>query len=263
MVALSLLVVGSQGPYTIRYAPPVGQKIRYLMSIDMKQAGAAGVPPMGFRQDIYQSIRVLSRKGDRTTIEMTTDQIKVTVPKNSPMAGMKSMLESQGKGIKMTYVMDATGKIVSVKTAADKGNAVAAAAQGMAQGMSQQMGGLNLPNRPIRVGESWTVNLDMGKLMAGSNARGMKVKGTMPTTMKLLGVTGGVARLGMTIKGTMTMTMPQQNQKVTTSTSGSGTSTVDVATGLLREMKSTATTITNVGQIKMRQVMTQTMRRLG
>ena len=67
------------------------------MTMKMKQSmGAMGAVDM--TTDMDMSIKALSRTGDVTSLETRTSNGKLTLPPNSPMAGMKAMVEKNMSG---------------------------------------------------------------------------------------------------------------------------------------------------------------------
>lgn len=254
----------AQNAVMIRFAPPVGTTTKYRMVNSMTQAmpGQPGGNKMTTTVDM--SMRFVSRSGANTTVEITTGAMKLDVPANSPMAGMKKQMEAQAKaGSKVQVVMTAAGMPVSVKPIGQGSLASA----GVVQAFSGGAQGMSYPNRAVRVGESWKTTLDAGKLMksgAPNMPAGMKISGVLPITTKLVGVkqVGGksLANLKFTMVGSMTMSM--QGQNFVNKMNVSGESWIEVGTGITHSTKSNSTSTTAFGNQSFEQKSTMSMTKL-
>lgn len=251
-----------QAPVLIRFSPPVGSSVRYKLVNKMEQKMPGGMPSTTITSTVDMTLKYLSRQGDKTTIESTNGKLKIDLPANSPMAQMKAQMEASGSGTKFQTVMDATGAVISTKALGK-----VAAGPGGTQGYASSVQGVALPNRAVRVGESWKSSFDIGKMMksmAGAQAPGMSITGVLPITTKLVGVkkVNGktLANLQFTMAGTMTMGM--QGQKFATQMNTKGNSWIEVGTGVMHEVSTKGTSTTSFGTQKMVQNISTSMKKL-
>lgn len=260
MVLAAAFVVLGQAPIELKLQPPKGATYHYSMSMESSQK-MAGMPtgsrnaPGDFGMSIQakQTMRVLASSKSRTTLDYGLSDVKVKLPANSPMAGMKdSMASSMARH--GTIEVDPQGKMIGTE---------AVPSGGMFQTMNPQtaLGGVSYPKGPVKVGAKWSTKLDFSKL--GQATSGMKISGSCPINFTLAesGTRGGkrAVRIDYTMVGTMAMAFGQQN--VTTKLNGRGSSWVEVATGMLIE--STATQISDIkmGKTSMQQTMKTTLKR--
>jgi len=249
MIACLVASLALQGQsVTLLYRPPVNKVYKFRMVTDTKMdMGAMGSNSFKMTMDSQQ--KILSRKGDLTTIENKILDFKMAAPPGSPMAGAMANSTKGAIGKTTTMVMDSHYKPRSVA--------------GIGPQASKMMGSFqnfSFPSKPIRVGESWTSPMDLGKItgaMGSGPAAGMKVDGNVPIVCKLLSTDGKTAKISMTMKGTLNMAMGAQ--KIKTLMDGGGTFVVDVATGVTRSASFSMDTTTNFGSQSMKQHMSQTM----
>jgi hypothetical protein len=223
------------------------------MVMKMKQ-DLPGMGDSSFSVTTDVDMTAVSRKGSQTTVQSKVKSVKVTVPPKGPMSAMKESMEKSLKGMTTSATMSSDFKVIGGSAAGGP-----AAMQGM-NGMSG-MPSLNVPAHPLRVGETWSSVMDMGKLM-GSGTRGMRMTGKLPLKFRLKVVRGSgasaVAVVEMSMAGTTTMTSGAN--KVNTHLNTKGTVSIDVATGMTREVASTSDTTTDFGGRKFTQHISQTMR---
>jgi len=150
-------------------------------------------------------------------------------------------------------MVDEFGNIKGMSTAGGS-----AAARGMSAGMMQGSQGVSYPKKALKVGDTWTATMDIGKMM-GTAMPGMKASGSIPIVYKLAALKGGVATITVTMNGSTTMSMGANAMKMVMSTRG--TMLVDAATGLLKSMTTTTDNDMNLGQAgKMHQRTVTSMR---
>jgi len=216
---LTLAATGSAQTVLLRFKPPVGTKVTYAMTMNMTQAVPGMPAPMSFSTVVPMTMRAVSRAGISTTVEIKMGQAKVTMPAGSQMASMKPMLEKTMSGIVTTTTIDELGNM--------KG------APGAGGGINQNSQTITFPKKAIKVGDSWSATLDMGKMMPGAQA-GMTATGVIPITYRLqsLKKVGDktLAVISMAMKGKSTMTMPQGKMDINMNSTGQ--SVVNVATGM-------------------------------
>lgn len=247
----------AQAPVNLKYLPPIGKAIRYKMVMDMQQ-GMGTMGTMKSKTSVYMTMKAISRSGDVTTIETKTENAKVTVPAGSPMAGMKDMMEKQLAGKTATIKMNSHYQSVGSTNGM---------LSSMNSGPGGAMSGMSLPNHPVKVGDTWNSSLDIGKTSKGAQMGGMSMSGKLPIKMKLVSVSGGKAKIAVTISGTMTMGMPAgagapAGQKIATKMSVVGSCSINVSDGTLISSTMTSDSATDMGKMIMKQHMVQNMTRL-
>ena len=223
VLPLALVSLGSAQSVLLRVRPPVGKTSTYTMTTQMTQSVPGMPAPMGFSQSVPMTVRVLARKGNLTTMQTKMGQAKVTMPAGSPMAAGKAAMEKASSGIVSTTTVDELGK---VRSATGKAGV-------QAMGMMQGSQGVSFPAKALKVGDTWTGVLDMSKTAAG----GGKASGRIPIVYRLVSLSGNVATIGVTMKGTTTMNAGSTALKMLMNTTG--TTRVDTATGLLKSMSMT------------------------
>lgn len=242
---LALAALGSAQTVTLRFKPPVGTTRSYVTTTSMVQ-NVPGMPaPMTMSQTMPMTYRVVSRSGGLTTIQTKTGQVKVTVPAGSPMAAQKAQIERMASGMTSTMTVDEFGTLKSMGATGAPG---ASLANGIGAGMASGAQGISYPNKPLKVGDTWTGSLDMGKSMSKTVPMGMTAKGKIPIVYRLLGIEkqGGktLARISMTMNGSTSMAMGAagagagggKSMSMTMRMASQGTMVVDAATGLLQSM---------------------------
>ncbi len=249
LAASFLATTASAQTVLLRYRPPVGKTFSYTMVMSMSMVAPKATQAMAgathFGQTSPMSIRVLSRTGDTTTVETRSGPAHFDA--GSPLA--------KNNGL--------TKPVVSRMTLDQYGTPKGAAGGGMPSAMVSAVGqgsqGVAFPKKAVKVGDSWTSALDLGKMM-GALSRGMKTSGTIPIVYRLVAVQGGVATVSMTAKGTMSMSMGTRPMRITLDVRS--TSLIDVATGMPKSSRTTTDTSTELpgaGGGAVRQHMAMTM----
>ena len=187
----ALVALPVQSSVTFAYQPPVGSTFKYRTVIDSNQNMGPGMN-MSSKIQMDAQTKVVSRTGGLTKLETKTLAVKVTAPKDSPMAGQTAQLEKMLMGNVTTSTIDRNFKPVAGQSTA---------MNQVTQGMMGEMGSYSFPNKAIKVGESWTSKMDLSKM--GAMAPGMKISGNIPIVCKLTSVQGGDAILSVSMNGTM------------------------------------------------------------
>lgn len=244
--SLVLAAIAPAQSVLLRYRPPVGKTAAYTMKMSMTMTSAQKSPgtraPMSINQTMPMTIRVVSRTADTTTIETKTGPAKPDP--GSPMGRMPQA----GKATVARMTLDQYGT--------PKGGTTGA---GPAAAMMNSMGGntqgVLFPKGPVKVGDTWTQSIDMGKIMSSAKMGGMKMQGKFPLAYRLASLKGGVATITMTSKGNLTMAMGAQPINATLNMRS--TIQIDAATGLMKSMTTVNDTDTKIpGMGAMRQHMT-------
>ncbi|RYG19407.1 hypothetical protein EON82_21495 [bacterium] len=265
LVPLALSATGSAQSVLLRLKPPVGAKRSYISKMTMTMSSSAPMPgmngPMVITTTTPMEIRVVKRVGNVTTMETKTGKPTVTLPKNSPMAGMKSQMEKQGGGVVGTVSINEFGEVKGFDAKGSGQNA--AMAQQMSGGVLSGLQGVSLPKRAVKVGDTWSSSIDMGKAVGmGMGAPGASQK--MPVTFRLASIEnkGGkrLARVAMTMKGSMKVNAGGQQVPITMNMSGH--SLFEIATGLTvgTSMTSDSTFAVMGNTMKQHMVMSMTAR---
>lgn len=236
-VPLAFVAVSSAQTVTLRYLPPIGKPMRFTVVNNLTQS-MAGMPASKMTQTIPMTMKALSRKGGDTTVEVKTGTMKIDMPASSPMARAKDAMVRAGSGKTSTVVVDQYGKPKSVATVGSAGMAQMGGIQGVA-----------FPVKPVKVGDTWTVDLDMAKMAPGGGA-GMKIKGRIPMryTLKSVNTVGGrkIATIGVVINGSAQI--DAMGQPVTMRMTGTGTVRLDPATGTLVDSRVVMDNATSFGK---------------
>ena len=224
---LGLAALGTSQSVLLRYKPPVGKTMSYVYAMKMTQNVPGMASGMGFSQTVPMTMRVLSRKGNLTTTQTKLGKAKVTVPAGSPMASAKPQMEAASSNKTSTTVIDDLGNLKRV--------------EGMGSGMGLGSQNVSFPKKAVKVGDTWTSTVDMGKMMpAGGSA-----SGKIPVVYKLVSLKGGVATLAMTMNGTTNVKAGAQ--AMTMRMMSKGTLAIDAATGMMRSMNMNVNTNMKLG----------------
>ena len=221
---------------TLRFRPPVGTVARYLQTTSLRQTGPGTAKPIVSITTVPIRLRIVSCEGGVTTIESRTGKSKVDLPAGSPLATMKAGLEQTGSDVVATVRVDETGNVLTSKL--DVQGPGADFVRRLGAGVAKGVQGIRYPKRPLKVGDAWTDTLDFGKAFAtlfqGGSA---KAEGKGAFGFRLIGVTGGLARVAVTMSGQLVVRDRLTDLKTVMRVAGE--STTDVATGLVRASTST------------------------
>lgn len=252
-LALFAAVGASAQSVLLRYQPPVGKTVSYTMTNAMSMTSPmAPGKPMAFTQTIPMTVRVVSKTAAGTMVETKSGPTKMSAPAGSPMAGMANNPAMRKVNV-VRITIDPFGT--------PKGATGAGPAAAMANSMGSVMGGgsqgVFFPAKPIKVGDTWTSAMDLGKMAPAGMP--MKMNGKIPLVYRLVSLKGGVAMVAMTAKGTMSMAFGNKPMQIAMDIRS--TILLDASTGLTKSMSSvTDSTTTLPGMGAMRQHMASTMR---
>jgi hypothetical protein len=258
--ALLLSGVTAQGPnaVSLKFHPPIGKTYKYLMSMTMSMEQGKSIPAMSFGTQVEMDMKVLSRTGDVTSLQTKMGKATVNTPPGSPIAASKASMEKMFNGMVVKSKIDS---LYHVRGVAETGGA----AEAMMGGMSNlgNMSNMSFPNHPIRVGETWSGDMDLGKAMGGlsKSMPGAKITGDIPIKFTLMGLDrrGGqpVANIRITMIGDMSIGASGQSMKI--HMDANGNCVLELATGMTVSTRMIAASTMNIGGMKMVQHMTQAM----
>lgn len=233
LIALASLVV-TQAPITLVFQPKVGATYKYSLSTKSNN------PMMGANDILVKSsLKVLSFANGQYKIESKFDG-------GSKNAGNQTL----------NMLVDKFGNMKLTGSKAPSGMESAMASMG------SSATGITMPKKAVKIGESWSSEFDMGKMMnegfkqAGPQGSKMASTGKVKTTYKLLKVTGSTVEVSSTISGSSTMSISGLKQANAPSSmnmkmkiSGSGKIVVERSTGLpLNSTYKTNMAMTVMGQ---------------
>jgi hypothetical protein len=240
----------AQGSVTLRLKPPVGAKYQYKVTMNTTAGSGGAGAGANLNGSFNQWYIVKSKNAKGTTI-----QTKVT---NAKISG--------GQGVNGKQIADAMEKQTITALYSPLGAYVSGDLNmGQMGAMAAQAGvqGIIFPQGPVKAGSTWTATIDIGKIMAATGAQGMKVVsgGKIPVKYKITGFkkvgTKNVAGVSASMNGNVVMAMGET--KMTLAMKSTSTGQVDVATGIVRSMASTANVGTSFGQMKMNQTIKMSM----
>jgi hypothetical protein len=239
-----------QGSVSLRFHPPVGRSYHYLMYMSMAMDHVEGMPSMNFKMDLGMQMKALSKTGDVTSMEYRVTSVKVTAPSDSPMASMQQTMQKQLSGKVFKGNIDSLYHVSGMS------------GSGMDSMINSMSSNISYPNHPVKVGESWTTSLDMGKAM-GAMGGGMGLSaGTskIPVTFRLVKISnqGGktVAAVRVSMNGVMNLGGAQAMKM---NLDSSGTINIDVANGMTLNQMMTSTIGMNVAGKHLVQHMNQAL----
>jgi hypothetical protein len=240
-VLTMVAILATQGTFQYKFAPKVGTVARYAMN----QVTDSG--PMGGKNttSMTLTLKVLSKVGNSYRVESTLSNVKMVLPKGAPNAAASDKAAKSMEGTKFISLIDPTGKAKAEKN----GNP---SVESMINGFGGGGISAQFPGRPVKVGESWPITMDLQKLMGGAmsaNGLGGKSSGNVKSSMKLVSISGNRINLNNTLTGTISMNMsggkatgkgapPSMSMKMIIDSTG--TQSVEAATGMLIETTSKA-----------------------
>lgn len=255
---VTVAAVASAQKVTLRYNPPVGKTYTYSMSVVTGASGMAMGASMGMTETATSTMKILSRSGDATKVSVTTSNVKINVPANSPMKSQVASMEKTA-ATTMSMTISSLGAISNVSTSG--GNAMVQMSGDMMSAAGPYMA---MPKAPVGPGSTWSSSLDLAKAMGKSMPAGMKVSGgKIPLNMKLVKFVsmGGkkLAQIDMTGAGKASLALGGggKGMNMTIDMSLKSSSMVDLATGLAVSMTSNMSNKMSMGA---QGSMTQTMK---
>lgn len=227
----------AEGQTILRYTPTKGASAKYRMSLNMTVDLGGMMNTKGPIEVVYsvdQSVRITRADKSGFTSETTILSSKTDV-KGEGGNMIKQMMADGNpkKGEKFTVDYDSLGK---AKSDADKPNT---------SNLVDALGfnGVTFPQRPVRVGESWTNTLDLTAMGRGGPGMGMGLE-PIPVTIRLQAIEGsGADRVGVfkiTSSASPSTKGAPGNMKM--SVSIDGTARINLASGLLVNSSATADT---------------------
>jgi hypothetical protein len=253
----ALLLLGgagaTQGSVTLKFHPPVGKSYHYQMSMISSTEMGKSASPMGMNTQMDINMKVVSRTGDITSLETRMSNMKMN---GAGASAVQGAMEKKMSGMVVKTQVDGQYRTKSVN---------GSSMDSMLSGFS----GVTFPNHPVKIGDTWNSNLDLGKALGGMTGSmpGMKINGNIPIHIRLSGFSHGGGRaqaeIHFTMKGDVTMSMSAgpngkpMNMKM--SMDGSGTNLVELATGMPTTSKSIIAMTMEVGGMHLVQHMTQNM----
>ncbi|MDR3688364.1 MAG: hypothetical protein P4L46_03220 [Fimbriimonas sp.] len=244
----------AQDAITLKFQPTIGKAYPFKMTMDMTMNQPSGGDPITTKTEVNVDMKALSRTGDVTTMETKNSNAKVTIPPDSPMAAMKETMEKSMSDMVVESKIDTLYRIQSVKGTGGAGNA----------GMMSNFQSMAFPDHPVKVGDTWKSELDLGKIMnsmLGDNAQGMTMDGKIPLKFELKSLSQkyglSIAEVGIVMGGDATMSVAGQN--ITMHMKGMGSYFIDIASGMTMSMKVASENEMEVGGMNISQKMTQLM----
>ena len=216
VVALASLIA-LQAPVTLTYHPKVGSNYKFSISSTIKGPnGSVSVSALS-------GVKVLSFTNGYYRVETKVSNVKNA--SNSPAAPTKD---------KVTILdYDVYGAVkVDPKTQSAGPNQVM-------NNFNNQALGMQFPRKPVKVGDTWTNSVDLGKLFSAFMKGASKAVGTVKLTFKLVQITPKTATITCAIKGAVDMHIlsqakgkAPQNVQVSLNMNGDGQYAVDRSTGV-------------------------------
>lgn len=219
VIALSLLAAAAslalpQGKtYLLRLKPKVGSA--YRMEQTTKQSMGMGGKATPTTTKAVSSVKV-TKSNDKVVV------IESTVQSTSGAPG------ADLKGVKTVMTLSPLYQVIDLKMTG--GNA-------QTQALGKMIGETaklapSFTSRAVKIGDSWSVPIDMGKIFSNMSNGTMKPKGnsTLNLVMQLVKVTGDVASIKMKLAGNFTLVTQGQEMPVTWSLDG--TANYSIATGM-------------------------------
>lgn len=176
--------------YTLRYNIPAGTVADYKQNITMSINSPLSGPgkPMEINSVTDQKLKVLKASPKDFTVRTDVTNVQVQGDTSQPA------ISQLAKGIQATKgtSYDATfSKVGKVTTGGGKDKFSGRDLASMAYGFGTGFQGLTFPDKPVRLGDTWTSELDFSEVV-GSLGQGMGGAASMdklPVTTKLLAVT--------------------------------------------------------------------------
>ncbi|MEI7985052.1 MAG: DUF6263 family protein [Armatimonadota bacterium] len=222
VIAIASLLA-TQSVVTLSFQPKVGSS--YKQSTTLAQTSTMG----NSTTSMVMTTKILSFEGGYFKLENTPSNVTVSGGMGKNDTAKKAMSKPTTIYLNKQYKPKSSGKDMS-------------GIEQMMGGMSGAMSGFAFPNKPVKVGETWTTSFDMGQAMGAAAkgqpaAQGLKSAGKLNTTYKLLKADANTVTVGVTVGGTMNMDMAGgkgggQGMKMSMVLSGSGTSTFERNTGI-------------------------------
>ena len=263
--------------YTLRYNIPAGTTANYKQDISMSINSPLSGPgkPMEISSTTDQTLKILKASPKDFTVRTDVTNVQVQGDRSQP--GMSQLAQGiqATKGTTYNATFSKVGKVTS-GGGKDKfsGRDIASMAYGFGTGFQ----GLTFPEKPVKLGDTWTSELDFNEVVGslGQGMGGVASMDKLPVTTKLLAVTtqGGrkFADLEIVMSG-----KPKLNAKggqsgggfkMDMSIQGRHLVRIDLATGLAESIEGTTESSVSMSMgpkakpIQMSQLMKFTSRRM-
>ena len=250
----------------LRLRGQVGQVRHIRMVMDNYVHFGAGEPPSGdsarptMRMIQFATETVTAVSGDTVTVVLVTDSSR-TAMTGLPVPG--AMLDSlDSRGLTMTTRMDGRGRVISSAT---RGNArleermasVRRMLPGVDTALESSRGTpIRLPDRPVRVGETWADTASMPRALGGP--AGVVVATYRFERIEIRGGRRIAVIFSDVVMPPMTMEVPMRMSSGPMRTVGETEFDLDAGWIVRHSSTMTGSTHTEMGDISMRMVMRQT-----
>lgn len=240
LVPLTVLCLGAMAPAAtahaqesvlLRLAPEQGLVSRYITELEITLESAA-MPMLGSGQPmltgrVYSTQQVVAVDGEVRTYRMVTDSTRMQSPAMPTLA--QNIPDTDG--VSQTLRMDTRGRIVGIEFEDETVPPEVKEAMSQVQSVFGGMG-MELPENPVRSGESWVARQQME--IPGGMAGTMSMQLEMTYVLERIEERAGARYAVMRMSGPMTMS-GDQGQQVQVSASGTveGTIVLDVSAGRL------------------------------
>lgn len=179
-LAVGLPVCGQS--VLLRMTPAEGMVSRYVMGMETRMEAPMMPSDQPFMVgQIYQTQTITGVEGDVFEVQMVTDSANIETPAMPMMQGQMPDMTGQVQTMKM----DARGRVVEMS-----GEDLPPEAEQMMGAMGGNGFGMELPEEPIGVGDSWSAKVEMN--MPGPSG---EMTMEMNVTYTLVGVDGDVANI--------------------------------------------------------------------
>src|SRR6185503_4873651 len=193
VVALALVACGDSTPITLHYHPQPGSTFRYVMNQDLTMKGegpqAGEAQTLGIRIAFTQTVKGPTEGG--IEIGVRVDSVGMSSPGLPPAAVAQAT--AMLRGLESRLVFDEHMKVISSEVS----NAAGVPPQ-LANQIASGLRGASfpLPDRPLKVGESWSVDMAAPTGLPGMS---QPLQLHYEITLKEVKVTGAdtVIRLGL------------------------------------------------------------------
>jgi hypothetical protein len=236
-VLLLALLPALSPPVTLRYAPPLNRPSAARIVNRMSRT-FPGQPDVTMVQSFTMITTALSRRGGVTTVQTKAEAVKVDVPPGKGMEKARDEVIKATNGKVSTIVVDAYSVL---KSAITPGVASTSSFGGFQ--------GVTYPKQAVRIGETWSYELDAARLAPGAN--GAAIAGRLPMRYTLKGLTGRgadqIASISAAVDGSLRLNA--QGTTTPVNIKGAGQMKVQVATGVVLSSRMTMTTTVSMGTL--------------
>lgn len=197
---------------TLRLNLKPGAKYTMKGTNKMTSSGAGPMAAMGnMTQTMTMALLVKSKSAKGTAVQMKVTEMKMVVPKDSPIAGQAKSGAEQMKGVTIDQLVSPLGKVLS--NSITGGTAQTQRAMGQFNGFKIGFLGVQFPPRPVTPGATWSTTMDfsevLGGAMPGMIQPGKNSKVPVKYSFKGVKTVGGkrIANIGYSMVGEMDLTV--------------------------------------------------------